>query len=270
MPVYKPPETPLLLTRKYWDSSKDLDPELRASSPCKDALDKLDKAYARIDFKKLNIFLNATVTWAKYDFPRWGRECDDLCREFIVNGVMDLRVAIKNVGLAAAATEKQADKKDRDSVILLKRMAKAADDFVKEFRPEDIEKLIRTKESEVNAAMHAFASRPGDAVRRLLAKARTAAAALMKHPDPAVFNKTLGHGSSGLVQALVQATGMLARIPDKGISYEGAGVAGNIAGVLAAMKPLPDGAAAADVTKALKTVLTCLGEAAKLPKLKTF
>ncbi|WP_068769537.1 hypothetical protein OH491_02165 [Termitidicoccus mucosus] len=270
MPVYKPPEIPLILTRKYWDSSKDLDPELRASSPCKDALEKLDKAYTRVDFKKLNVFLNATVTWAKYDFSHWSKECDDLCKEFIVNGVMDLRVAIKNVGLAAVATEKKAGKKDKDSVVLLKKMAKAADDFVKEFRPEDIEKLIRAKESEVNTAMHAFASRPGDVVRQLLAKAKTAAAALMKHPDPAIFNKTLGHGSAGLVQALVQATSMMAQMPDKGISYEGAGAARNIAKVLAAMKPLPDGAAEADVIKALKIVLTCLGEAAKLPKLKTF
>jgi hypothetical protein len=270
MPAYKSPEIPILLTRKYWDASKKMDPELRASSPCKDALEKLDKAYARVNFKKLNAFLNATVTWAKYDFLHWSKECDDLCKEFIVSGVMDLRVAIKNVGMAAVATEKYADKKDKDSIVLLKKMTKAADDFVKEFRPEDIEKLIRAKESEVNTAMHAFASRPGDVLRQLLAKAKAAAAALVKHPDAGVFNKTLGCGSAGLVQALAQSASMMAQIPDKGIPYEGAGAAKNIARILASMKPLPDGASGSDVTKALKTVLTCLNEAAKLPKLKTF
>jgi hypothetical protein len=271
MPACHIPEIPRILTCKHWDSSKELDPELRASSPCTDALEKLDKTYARIDFKKLNIFLNATVTWGKYDFSRWSKECNDLCKEFIVDGVMDLRAAIKDVGLAAIATEKKADKKDKDSVILLKKMAKAADDFMKEFRPADIEKLIRAKETEVNAAMHAFASRPGDLLRQLLARARTAAAALVKHPDAGVFNKMLGNGNAGLVQALAQAADMMARIPaDKGIPYEGAGVAGNIAKILASLKPLPDGSPVPDVTKALKTVLTCLGEAAKLPKLKMF
>lgn len=270
MPAYKPPEIPLLLTCKHWEANKDIDPELRASSPCKDALEKLENAYARVDFKKLNVFLNATVTWAKYDFSRWGRECDDLCKEIIVSGVMDLRVAIKNAGLAAAATEKAADRKDKGSVALLKKMARAADDFVKEFRPEDIEKLIRAKESEVNTGMHAFASRSGDVVRQLLARAKAAVPVLVKHPDAALFNKTLGSGSSGMVQALAQAAGMMAQIPDKGIPYEGARAAGNIARMLAAMKPLPDGAAEADVTKALKIVLTCLSETAKLPRLKMF
>ncbi|MDR0902868.1 MAG: hypothetical protein LBM92_08890 [Opitutaceae bacterium] len=270
MPAYNPPEIPLILTCKHWGSNKDIDPKLRASSPCNDALGKLEKTYARVDFKKLNAFLNVTIPWAKYDFIRWGRECDDLCKELIVSGVMDLRVAIKNAGLAAAATEKKADKKDKDSVALLKKMTREADDFIKEFRPEDIEKLIRAKESEVNAGMRALASRPGDAVRQLLAKARTAAAALVKHPDAAVFNKTLGSGSAGLVQALAQAAALMAQIPDKGIPYEGAGAAGNIAKTLAAIKPLPAGAPAADVTKALKTVLATLAEAAKLPKLKAF
>jgi hypothetical protein len=271
MPACHIPEIPRILTCKHWDSSKELDPELRASSPCKDALEKLDKTYARIDFKKLNIFLNTAVTWKEYDFSRWSKECDDLCKEFIVSGVIDLRVAIKNVGLAAAATEKKADKKDKDSIALLKKMTKAADDFVKEFRPEDIEKLIRAKESEVNAEMHAYASRPGDMLRQLLAKARTATAALVKHPDAGVFNKMLGSGSAGLVQALAQAAKMMAQIPaDKSIPYEGAGVAGNIARILTSLEPLPAEAPVPDVTKALKTVLTCLSEAAKLPKLKMF
>lgn len=273
MSAFKIPEFPDSLDRKQWERNKDITEALRTHKDCLQALNELARAWQQVDFARLNQFLSTTPTWQQYNGAKWTDQCDQLCRDIIVNGVMDLRESIKNAAILITKTaDKIIEKRDplaRKSLDLARQLAKDADNLVKAFRPDSIETLIREKETQVQETMIEQASLPFEAIKKRIDKIKGAIAILSKTPNPIAYNKVLGHGTSGFIAELLQALRPLATLPAKGITYEGAATATTLAKDLASMKPLPDKASPADITRALKELITICSEASKLPKIKT-
>lgn len=266
------PDIPQILTLKYWQSTKDISDSLKKESPCEDALTDLARSYNKAGLESLTPFFKQTPAWAQYNHERWGKLCDDLVREVIVGGVINLREAIGEVRIAAIKTEKNIDKKDSlasKSSAHLRNMSQAADALLKELRPENIETAIRDKEKQVDEAMFAIASAPLETIKKLAAKAKAAVALVMRTPAPAIYNKCIGSGGDGLTRELGTTLISLAALPStKGIDYEGAPLAARTAKDLLASPPLPATAGKDAVTEALKNFLQAVTTASKLPKLK--
>lgn len=272
MTTFTVPDIPQILTPKHWQSTKDIPESLKKESSCEDALADLAKSFKKAGLESLTPFLKQTPEWAQYHHGHWNKLCDDLVREVIVGGVINLREAIGEVRIAAIKTEKSIDKKEplaSKSSALLRSMSQAADALLKELRPETIETAIRNKEKEVDEAMFAIAGAPLDAIKKLVAKAKGAAALVMRSPSPAAYNKCIGNGGDGLTRELAATLVSLAALPaTKGIAYDGAGISSRAAKELLAAPPLPATADKDAVVNALKNFLQTVTTASKLPKLK--
>jgi len=272
MTTFTVPDIPQTLTLKHWQSTKDIPESLKKKSSCEDALAELAKSFKNARLESLAPFFKQTPAWAQYNHGRWSKLCNDLVREVIVNGVINLREALGEVRNAAIKTEKSIDKKDPlapKSIAFLRKMAQAADAFLKELRPETIESAIRNKEKDVDKAMFEIAGAPLEDIKKLAAKAKAAAALVMRSPAPAVYNKCIGGGGDGLNRELAAALIALATLPStKGIDYDGAAISSRTAKELLASPPLPATAGKDAVTNALKNFLQAVATASKLPKLK--
>lgn len=272
MATFTVPEIPQILTLKHWLTTKDIPDMLRERSMCEGTLGELAKAYKKARLETLPSFLKQAPAWAQYHYGRWSKLCDDLVREVIVGGVINLREAIGEARNAALQTEKNVDKKDAlapKSSALLRKMAQSADALLKDLRPDIIEAAIRDKEKEVNTAMLEIAAAPLDEIKRLVAKAKGAVALVVRTPTAAAYNKSIGSGADGLARELAGELLKLAALPPtKGIDYDNAADAARSAKELLGSAPLPPTADKDAVTAALKDFLQITAVAAKLPKLK--
>ena len=272
MPNFNIPELPQLLTPKHWQSAKDLPDALKDDPQCLKALDALVKAFKQARMETLAPFFKQTPAWSQYNHARWRKLCDDLVREVIVDGVINLREALGEVRNAAMREEKSINKTDPlapKSAALLRKMAAAAETLLKELRPEIIETAIRDKEKEVSETMLAQAAAPLEELRKITAKIKSAITQVMRDPAPATYNKTIGSGAGGLAREMVVPLMLLATLPtSKGIDYDGASAAARMAKDLLSTAPLPPTAGKPAVDAALKTFLQTATAASKLPKLK--
>lgn len=272
MATFTIPDIPATLTLKHWQASKDIPQALREASSCGGALERLAKTLKQANLGALAPFLKLSPTWAQFNYIRWSKQCDDLVREIIVGGVINLRESIREVRNAAVSAEKLIDKKDplaSKSASLLRQMSQAADALLKELRPEIIEASIRDKEKQVNANMFAEAGKPLDDIKIQVAKAKVAAGHVMREPTADSYNKNIGGSSGGLSREIAGNLATLSALPSsKGIAYEGASTAARIAKGLLAQKPIPPAADKNTVTSALKNFLQNINDIVKLPKLK--
>ncbi|AWI10015.1 hypothetical protein [Ereboglobus luteus] len=272
MATFTAPEIPQILTLKHWQGAKDISSSLKDKSKCEKALAELNKAFNKAGFDALAPFFKQSPAWAQYHYKRWSKTCDDLVREVIVGGVINLREAIGEVRNAAVLAEKSVDKKDPlapKSAALLRKMAQAADALLKELRPEVIETAIRNKEKTVNNEMYKHAAAPLEDMKKHAAKAKAAGALVARNPAAPIYNKVIGSGAGGLVREMAATLISIAALPStKGIEYAGAGDAARLAKELMASSPLPAAADKNAVAAALKNFLQTATIAAKLPKLK--
>jgi len=266
------PEIPSILTIKHWQSTKELPDAMKDDPKCQKALDALAKAFKQARMESLLPFFKQTPAWAQYNHARWHKQCDDLVREIIVGGVINLRESLGEVRSTLMRAEKDIDKTDPlapKSAALLKKMTAAADALLKELRPDIIETAIRDKEKEVDEAMLVMASAPLEEIKKIAAKIKSAVAQVMRDPVPDTYNKTIGSGAGGLAREMLVPLMLLATLPaNKGIDYEGSSSATRMTKDLLATSPLPPTAAKPAIDAALKNFLQIAATAAKLPKLK--
>ena len=272
MPNFNIPELPQVLTLKNWQSAKDLPDATKEDSKCLKALDALAGAFKQARMESLAPFFKQTPAWAQYNYARWRKLSDDLVREIIVDGVINLREALGEVRNTLLREEKNINKADPlapQGAALLRKMVGAAESLLKELRPEVIETAIRDKEQEVSEAMLVMAAAPLEEIKKITARIKTAAAQVMRDPVPATYNKAIGSGAGGLTRELAVPLMLLATLPTtKGMDYEGASEAARMAKDLLSTAPLPATADKTAVDAALKNFLQVATAAAKLPKLK--
>lgn len=272
MSNFTAPEIPQILSIKHWQATKDIPESIKDDSPCEDALLELAKAYKKAGFESLAPFFKQTPAWAQYNYKRWSKLCDDLVREIIVGGVINLRESLGEVRNAALRTEKSVDKKAplaAKSSSLLRKMAQAADAMLKELRPDIIEASIRKKEKSINDTMLATGAAPLNDIKKHAAKAKGAVSIVLRAPTPANYNKVIGSGAGGLARDLASSLLALAALPTtKGIDYDGAGDCARMAKTLLTTAPLQATADKGAVTGAIKEFLQIVAAASKLPKLK--
>jgi hypothetical protein len=269
MSTYKTPRYPDILAPRQWENASELNEDLRDDKSCRRQLSGIVEAWERVNFDQLEQFLSEQPAWPRYNAEEWASRCDQLCRDIIVKGVMDLREVIKNATLSIEKTAaKTLDKKDKNSAksfAYVRRLVEEADDLTKALLPEKIEKLIRAHESEVNALMLAKANLPLAGIAKNIGVLKTVLALLIKKPSASAYN-ALATATKGPLAELIQCLKFLAALPDRGFHYPKS--AAEIARNLEALKPFPEGAPPAEILAALKTLLQEIASASKLPKVK--
>jgi hypothetical protein len=273
MPTFNTPDIPAILEVKEWETADALTKELRADKQCVGVLANIAKAWAKADLAQLGEFLKTNPPVQDYNAAKWAEQCDHLCRDIIVKGVMDIRESVKRAAVtipkiaAGAVDGKTPDGKK--TLAYVKKLSVAAEGLLKALRPEEIENCIRAKESEVTQAFLAKTNIFFGEIAKSVATIKTTVAPLIKSPLVADYNGFVSVETNSALDKLCQTLRFLGGLPkSRGVDYSAAAQASVLGKELSSLKPLPATAAPAAVLGAWKTFLLQIAQAAKLPKVK--